>query len=107
MTMAEGRFSRIQRCLPTQRGDVKISNLDVLNAILCVTQQGCKWRAIPKRFGRWNKVPMRTSRWAKAGVPDRVVTALQQADIIRIRWRHLDWIARPSTPTRRPPLWQT
>ena len=30
-------------------GTVSLSNLTVLNAILFVTEQGCKWRALPKR----------------------------------------------------------
>lgn len=70
---------------PEAAGNVKISNLDVLNAILYVAENGCKWRALPKRFGRWHTVYTRMNRWAKAGVLDRVFTALQEEEILRVR----------------------
>ena len=30
--------------LPLQRGNVRLTNLQILNAILYVAEQGCKWR---------------------------------------------------------------
>ena len=85
MAITEEQFHRIERCFPRQRGNVKLSNLDVLNAILYVAENGCKWRSLPKRFGPWHTVYMRMSRWAKAGVLDRVFTALQEEELIRIK----------------------
>ena len=35
---------RIAPSLPRQRGNVRISNLQVLNALLYVAEHGCKWR---------------------------------------------------------------
>jgi transposase len=29
-----------------------MSNLQVLDAVLYVAEQGCKWRGVPKRVGR-------------------------------------------------------
>ena len=85
MHITEQQFQRIEGCFPTQRGNVSISNLDVLNAILYVAENGCKWRGLPKRFGRWHTVYTRMNRWARAGVLDRVFTALQEEEIIRIK----------------------
>ncbi len=85
MVITDEQFRRIEGCLPVQRGNVSVSNLDVLNAILYVAENGCKWRAIPKRFGRWHTIYTRMNRWAKAGVLDRVFTALQEEEIIRVR----------------------
>ncbi len=62
-----------------------IQNLQVLNAILYVAENGCKWRALPKRFGNWHTIYTRMNRWAKAGVLDRLFTALQQEQIIQIK----------------------
>ena len=61
------------------------SNLQVLNAILYVTEHGCKWRGLPTRFGNWHTIYTRMNRWAKAGVLDRVFTVLQEQQIIRIK----------------------
>ena len=85
MTITEEQFQRIEHCFPTQRGNVKLSNLNVLTAILYVAENGCKWRALPKRFGRWHTVYTRMNRWAKAGVLDRVFTALQEEEVMRIK----------------------
>ncbi len=85
MVITEEQFRRVEGCFPKQRGNVAVSNLDVLNAILYVAEHGCKWRGLPKRFGRWHTVYTRMNRWAKAGVLDRVFTALQEEEIIRIR----------------------
>jgi transposase len=85
MQITEEQFRRIEGCFPVQRGNVRVSNLDVLNAILYVAENGCKWRSLPKRFGRWRTIYTRMNRWAKAGVLDRVFAALQEEEIIRIR----------------------
>ena len=85
MEITETQYQRIEGCFPRQRGNVSISNLQVLNAILYVTENGCKWRGLPKRFGNWHTIYTRMNRWAKAGVLDRVFTALQEEEIIRIK----------------------
>jgi transposase len=71
--------------LPVQRGNVRLSNLQVLNAVLCVAEQGCKWRGLPKRFGRWHANYTRMNRWSKNGVLDRVFEKLQVEQIMRIK----------------------
>ena len=62
-----------------------MSNLQVINAILHVAEQGCKWRGLPKRLGNWHTIYMRMNRWSKAGVLDRVFKRLQQEQIIQIK----------------------
>jgi transposase len=85
MEITEAQYERIKSALPVQRGNVSLSNLQVLNAVLYVAEQGCKWRGLPKRFGRWHTIYMRMSRWAKNGVLDRVFEKLQMEQIVRIK----------------------
>ena len=61
MKITESQYRRIEACFPHQRGNVSISNLEVLNAILYVAEHGCKWRGLPLRFGNW---PFYTRIWA-------------------------------------------
>ena len=68
-----------------QRGNVSLTNLQVLNAILYVAEQGCQWRGLPKRFGHWHTIYMRMNRWAKNGVRDRVFEQLHLEQIVRIK----------------------
>jgi transposase len=85
MELSDAQYRQIESCLPTQRGNVTLDNLHVLNAILYVAEQGCKWRGLPARFGNWHTIYTRMNRWAKSGVLDRVFAQLQQAQIIRIK----------------------
>ena len=85
MELNEQQYERIKDALPVQRGNVSLSNRDVLNAILYVTEHGCKWRGLPKRFGNWHTIYTRMSRWSKAGVLDRVFEQLQRQQVVRIR----------------------
>ena len=43
MELTEAQYERIAPLLPVQRGNERISNLQVLNAILYVAEHGCKW----------------------------------------------------------------
>jgi transposase len=85
MEITEEQYARIRDSLPLQRGNVSLTNLQVLNAILYVTEQGCKWRGLPTRFGRWHTIYTRMNRWAKNGVLDRVFEQLQSEQIVRIQ----------------------
>ena len=85
MEITEEQFARIKDSLPVQRGNVSLTNLQVLNAILYVAEQGCKWRGLPRRFGRWHTIYTRMNRWAKNGVLDRVFEKLQLEQIVRIK----------------------
>src|SRR6266851_4135919 len=72
MEITEAQYLRIAPVLPRQRGNVSLSNLTRLNAILYVAEQGCKWRGLPKRFGNWHTIYTRMNRWAKSGVLESV-----------------------------------
>lgn len=85
MEITEQQYRRIEPVLPRQRGNVSMSNLTVLNAILYVTEQGCKWRGLPKRFGNWHTIYTRMNRWAKNGVLDAVFEKLQREQLVRIK----------------------
>ena len=97
--LTEDQYPALRPYLPVQRGNVLISNLTIINAIIHVAETGCKWRALPERFGKWYTVYTRMRRWADAGVLDRLFEGLQkhyQIDI-RIEALGLDRIA-PKKP---------
>ena len=85
MEITQTQYERIAPVLPVQRGNVKLSNSQVLNVILYVAEQGCKWRGLPPRFGNWHTVYTRMDRWSKNGVLDRVFEHLQREQIVRIK----------------------
>jgi transposase len=85
MEITEVQYARIESRLPRQRGNVSLTNLAVLNAILYVAEQGCKWRGLPQRFGNWHTIYTRMNRWSKNGVLDRIFEQLQREQIVRIK----------------------
>ena len=85
MEITPEQYRLIEGYFPTQRGNVKNQTLQVLNAILYVAENGCKWRGLPNRFGNWHTIYTRMNRWAKNGVLDRIFEALQREHIIQIR----------------------
>ena len=85
MELTQEQFEQVSECLPKQRGNVKIENLQVLKAILSVAEQGCQWRGLPDRFGKWHSVYTRMNRWSKRGVMAAVFAKLQREQIVRIK----------------------
>ena len=84
MKLTREQYEKISKHLPKQRGNVRITNIQFLNAILYIAENGCKWRALPKEYGNWHTIYVRMNRWSKRGVLDKVFTALQAEGIINI-----------------------
>ena len=77
MEITQEQYDQIKDVLPVQQGNVTISNIDFINDILYIGENGCKWRKIPEQFGPWHTIYMRMRRWADNGVWPRVLDALQ------------------------------
>ena len=61
------------------RGVPRVDDRRVLNGIFWVLRTGAPWRALPKEFGPSTTCYNRFVRWRKAGVWDRIMTAVSQA----------------------------
>jgi transposase len=85
MQLTQAQYEKIAHCLPVQRGNVSLSNLQVLNAILYVVEHGCKWRGLPSHLGNWHTIYTRMSRWSKSGVLNHVFAELQRSQIARVK----------------------
>ncbi len=53
MEIREDQYQRIAHLFPVHRGNVRFSNVEILNAILYLNEHGCKWRGLPASFGPW------------------------------------------------------
>ena len=94
MKITVDQYDRIAVHFPVQRGNIKTENRNFINAILYMTENGCKWRALPKEFGNWATIYKKFNRWAKNGVLQRIFAALQAEEIIAVR---IDVLALDST----------
>jgi transposase len=84
MELTQQQYNKISDSFPRQRGNVKIDNLTLLNAILYLLENGCKWRCLPERFGNWHSIYTRMNRWSKNGVLDRILGRLQENKIFHV-----------------------
>ena len=85
MELTKAQYERIAPLLPVQRGNVRVSNLHGLNAILYVAEHGCTWRGFPARFGRWPTLNTRMNRWSKKGVLNRVCDHIRKDQLGRTK----------------------
>ena len=83
--LTETQYQKLAPHLPKQRGNVKLDNRQVLNAILYMVEQGCKWRALPKEFGHWHTVYTRMLRWSRKGVLTRLFEEMQMQRLIAVK----------------------
>ena len=65
MEIPEEQYQQVDHLFPVPRGNVNLSNLQVLNAVLYLAEQGCKWQGLPEH---WD-VPALNSASVK-GYPD-------------------------------------
>jgi transposase len=94
MELTQAQYKQIADLLPRQCrcGNMRTSHRCVLNAILYVAANGCKWRDLPDKYGKWNSIYVRMMRWSRSGVLDRVFERLQIQPFIRpnIGREHVD-----------------
>ena len=84
MKLREEDYREIAEIFPIQRRKSEMSNLEVLNAVLYVLENGCKWRSLPREYGNWNTIYVRLRRWARKGVLQKAFLLLQEKGIVQI-----------------------
>ena len=82
--ISEKEFEKVAVYFPKQRGNVSIDNRKMLNALLYMDENGCKWRALPEKYGKWHTVHQRIRRWAENGALAIIFEALQKKLLIDI-----------------------
>ena len=85
MELTPEHYERIAHCFPKHRGSLKYININVLNAILYIAENGAKWRRLPEKYGNWHTIYTRLRRWTRSGVLARAFEVLQQEQLIRLK----------------------
>jgi transposase len=94
MELTVEQYQKIESYFPKQRGNVKNENHRVINALLYLLENGCKWRSLPKHFGNWATVYKRINRWCKAGVLRAIFEGIQKEGIMKV---NVEFLALDST----------
>ena len=92
MIWTEEHVNRILHLFPKPRGTLEIHHLTFLQALQSIAENGCRWRALPKEFGKWNTIYQRFRRWIRLGVFERIEEELrtQAIDLKGIKALALD-----------------
>jgi len=78
--LTEFEWSVIEPVLPKdRRGRKPRNNRRVLNGIFWVLRTGAPWRDLPERYGPYMSAYNRFNRWRKAGIWDRLMDAVVNA----------------------------
>ena len=72
MKLTKKQYRKIEHLMPIPRKPPEISNYQFLCALLYMIENGCKWRALPKKYGKWHTIYMRFNRWSKNGTIKRI-----------------------------------
>ena len=100
MKISAEQYNKIKDVLPVQRGNVEVENMTFLNALLYITENGCKWRALPEHFGKWNTIYRRVNRWAKKGIIEKLFEKMQKEQMLAIK---VEFMAIDSTSVKAHP----
>ena len=84
MTWTEEQYKRVEHLLPKPRKKPEVDNLTFLRALQYMAENGCRWRAMPEKFGKWDTIYRRFRRWIDHGVFDRIENELK-LQIINIK----------------------
>jgi transposase len=82
MKITREQKEKIIRLFPKPRGNVKIDGGVLLDALVCICENGCTWRSLPASFGPWHTICMRLSRRAKNGGLERIYGQLREEHIM-------------------------
>ena len=56
MKLTKIQYKKLEELMPIARKPAKISNYEFMCAMFYIIENGCKWRALPKKYGNWHTV---------------------------------------------------
>ena len=100
MEINNEQYEKLKHLLPVQRGNVTVENIKFINALLYICENGCKWRRLPKEYGKWHVIYKRFNRWVRAGIINNLFQELHVQGIAEsvVLMRLLDSMTVPVHP---------
>ena len=68
--------------MPIARKPARILNYKFMCAMLYIVENGCKWMALPKKYGNWHTIYMRFSRWSRNGTIEKILAAMKKQRLL-------------------------
>ena len=67
MKLTKIQYKKLEELMLIARKPAKVSNYKFMCAMLYIIENGCKWRALPKKYGKWHTIYVKFNRWFKNG----------------------------------------
>ena len=83
MKITEEQFDKIKHVLPKPRGNVNTEQMDFINALLYICENGCKWRRLPSEHGKWHPIYKRFNYWVEKGYVEKLFCELFDQELFR------------------------
>ena len=62
MKLAKIQYKKLEKFIPIARKPTKVPNYEFMCAMLYIIENGCKWRTLPKKYGKCQTVYMKFNR---------------------------------------------
>ena len=85
MKINKKQFDQIKKLMPTERKPAKISNQQLLNALLYMIKMVANGEHYQKKYANWHAIYMKFRRWSKKGTIQWIFKELQSQNIIDIQ----------------------
>ena len=53
MKLTKIKYKKLEELMPIARKPAKVSNYQFMCVMPYIIENGCKWRALPKKYGKW------------------------------------------------------
>ena len=73
MTLTKIQYKKLEELMFVAMKPVKVLNYKFMYAIFYIMENGCKWMALQKKYGKWYTVYMKFNRCSKNGTIARVI----------------------------------
>ena len=78
MKLTKIQYKKLEELMPIARKPAKISNYKFMCAMLYIVENGGKWRALPKKYGKWHTIYVEFNRWSQNGTIARILAAMRK-----------------------------
>ena len=67
MKLTKIQYKKLEELMSIARKPAKVPNYKFMCVMLYIIENGCKWRVLPRKYGKWHTVYVKFNRWSKNG----------------------------------------
>ena len=73
MKLIKTQHKKSNKSMPIAKKTAKISSYKFMRAMLYIIENGCKWMAVQKKYGKWLTIYMKFNRCSKNGTMTKAI----------------------------------